>query len=120
MGDNEETGEMKTLSKAMMEAIKARVGQPPRQHLAVTEDIGLIGKMVRAQAPGKRAQMGVVIGETHEGKCWEIKTPGGMEVYNKGFVQAIPSKMAGKKVRVLKATLGLGVKGKIYGSGDLD
>lgn len=118
---------MKTLSKAMMEALRylaehPRHRRPPKapKPLRAVPDGEMIGKIVRAQAPGQGAKMGVVTGESHEGKCWVIKTPRGVEVYNKCYVQAISSKMAGKKVRALKAMLGLGTKGKIYGSGDLD
>lgn len=109
---------MRTISKAQIEAAKW-IAEQPRPVRAGTGE--LVGKIVRAQAPEQGAKMGVVIGQTKDGKCWEIKTPRGMEVYLKEFVQAIPSKMAGKRVRALKAAmLDLGTNGKIYGSGDLD
>ena len=109
---------MKTISKALLRAAKVVVQAPTSPQSLGTGE--WVGKIVRAQAPGKRAQMGIVIGESHAGRCWMIKTSRGAEDYLKEYVQAIPSKMAGKGVRRLAQVLRQDLKGKIYGSGDLD
>lgn len=78
--------------------------------------------IVRASRPGRRAQGGVIVGESHGGTCWVLRRPKGPLVeYLKEHCVRLKSKEASKSVRRIKnkSFAELIAKGKTYGDGDI-
>src|SRR6266478_5441638 len=88
-----------------------------------------IGCMARAQVRGRRAVVGPIVGTSHNGTCWVLRTHKGEQAYHKSHCQRVGSDRAGRKAREYKqaekakmnakarAVLGLN---KVYGDGELD
>src|SRR5258705_12626824 len=58
-----------------------------------------IGCMARAQVKGRRAVVGPIVGTSHNGTCWVLRTGRGEQAYHKSHCQRIDPSEAGIKAR---------------------
>jgi len=88
-----------------------------------------IGCMARAQVRGRRAVVGPVVGTSHNGTCWVLRTGRGEQAYHKSHCQRIDPSEAGRKARGYgqeeKAKLSAEARAllrstRVYGDGELE
>ncbi len=79
--------------------------------------------LVRATREGRRAQVGVIVGETPDKSCWVLKLANGsMTEYLKGYCERLGSHEAGKAIRQVRQQLLKDTSiedSKVYGDGDI-
>ena len=89
----------------------------------------VVGCMARAQVRGRRAVIGPIIGTSHNGTCWVLRTGRGEQAFHKSHCQRIDPSEAGRKARGYrrdeKAKQNAEVRallrsGKVYGDGDIE
>ncbi len=88
-----------------------------------------IGDMARAQVKGHRAVIGPIVGTSHNGTCWVLRTGRGEQAFHKSHCQRISSDMAGRKARGYRRDQKLKLSTearallhsrKVYGDGELE
>lgn len=78
--------------------------------------------MVRATREGRRAQVGVIVGEAGDGTCWVLKLANGsLTEYLKSHCERLKSHEAGKAIRQIRQQLKIETltDKKVYGDGDI-
>ncbi len=88
-----------------------------------------IGCLARAQVKGRRAVIGPIVGTSHNGTCWVLRTGRGEQAFHKSHCRRLRSNEAGKKARGYRQALKLKLSaearallrnGKVYGDGELE
>lgn len=88
-----------------------------------------VGCMARAQVRGRRAVIGPVVGTSHNGTCWVLRTGRGEQAFHKSHCRRIAPSEAGRKARgyrqAQKAKQNAEARAllrstKVYGDGELE